>query len=133
MERGRDIEEKVCPFLSFAPKKKGRWEVDEQEEQRRPRQNEDNSNADTTARAGMDGWGWQGAGPQLWLGNVSCLLARGVINNHLPATGSTEASQGAACAGARAQPGVQESYILGPALPPYCETWASHLTFLGFW
>lgn len=40
--------------------------------------------------------GWQGAAPQLWLGSVSCLFARGVINNHLPATGSTEASQGAA-------------------------------------
>lgn len=35
-----------------------------------------NTNTDTTARAGIDGQGWQGAGPQLWLGNVSCLLAR---------------------------------------------------------
>lgn len=58
--------------------------------------NGDNINTNTMARAGMDGWGWQGAGPQLWLGNISCLLARGVINNHLPTTGITEASQGAA-------------------------------------
>lgn len=81
----------------------------------------------------MDGWGWQGAGPQLWLGNVSCLLARGVINNRLPATGSTEASQEQHGAGAGAQPGGQESCILGSALPPCCETWTSHLTSLGLW
>lgn len=44
--------------------------------------------------------GWQARMPQLWLGSISCLFARGVINNHLPATGSTEASQGTAwCCG----------------------------------
>lgn len=70
--------------------------MDGQKEQRRLRRNGDNISVDTMVRAGMDGQGWQGAAPQLWLGNVSCLFARGVINNHLPATGSTEASQGAA-------------------------------------
>lgn len=64
--------------------------------ERRPRQRGANISADTMARVGMGGWGWQGAGSQLWLGSISCLLARGVINNHLPSTGSTEASQGAA-------------------------------------
>lgn len=36
-------------------------------------------------------------------------------------------------AGAGAQPGSQESRILGPALPPCCETWTSHLTSPGLW
>lgn len=36
-------------------------------------------------------------------------------------------------AGAGAQPGSQESCILGPALPPCCETWTSHLATLGLW
>lgn len=85
------------------------------------------------ARAGMDGWGWQGAGPQLWSGNVSCLLARGVINNHLAATGSPEASQGAAWCWGQSPAWQPESCILGPAPPPCCETFTSHLTSLGLW
>lgn len=87
---------KLCLFLSFDPERKRMQGADGQEERGRPGQNGDNIRADTRARVGMAGWGWQGECPQLWLGNVSCLLARGVINNRSPATGGTEASQGAA-------------------------------------
>lgn len=68
---------------------------------------------DPRGRVGVEGGGWPGACPQLWLGNVSCLLARGVINNRLHATGSTEASQGAAWCRAGAQPSDQWSCVLG--------------------
>lgn len=72
--------------------------------------------------------GWQARVPQLWLGSISCLFARGVINNHLPATGSTEASQGTAWRWGQSPawwPGKLDSGII-PATR--CEPWPSHLS-----
>ena len=76
---------------------------------RRPRRHGDNTSADPWPGRVMDGWGWQGAGPQLWLGNVSCLLARGVINNHLPPQAARRPAREQHGAGARAQPGSQRA------------------------
>lgn len=118
---------KPSSLLSFTPERKEKRELDGQEERKKPRRHRDNLGAATMARVGMDGWGWQGADPQLWLGNVSCLLARGSLIIVYPPQAAQRPAREQHGAGAGAQPGSRESCVPGPALPPCWGTCTCHL------
>lgn len=80
--------------------------MEQEKTDRRPRRHSDNINADPWS----GGYGWLGLAGNRSSMVRKCFLSpcQGVINNHLPATGSRRPARAAWCWG-RAQPGSQRA------------------------